>query len=254
MVALQCVSRLISPPNQMSWFQLDPKSIAERTQYGGAAKKIPSLQASLLRGTVGFTAVSVAGFAPWAVTGRWLRQCIGEAGLYAVCAFAFIVLSGLLLHQLIMGLGSLGRFYKVFGISFAAYSVAWIVGWMSVGGHWGSITGLLAGTAVMGWMLARAFDATRQTLIVIAVLFVLNSLGYFLGGVVVETIMALKQVSLFGSVVPKPVQMTSAKLLWGVFYGLGFGAGLGLAFHICQTEARALLASSVAPRIRGEGK
>jgi hypothetical protein len=33
-----------------------------------------------------------------------------------------------------------------------------------------------------------------------------------------------------------------AKLSWGLFYGLGLGAGLGLAFHVCQRRARALLA------------
>jgi hypothetical protein len=30
-------------------------------------------------------------------------------------------------------------------------------------------------------------------------------------------------------------------LLWGVFYGLGLGAGLGYAFHACQQRARELL-------------
>ena len=32
-----------------------------------------------------------------------------------------------------------------------------------------------------------------------------------------------------------------AKLQWGVCYGLGFGAGLGIAFYLCQDRARTLL-------------
>jgi hypothetical protein len=36
-----------------------------------------------------------------------------------VCAIVFIVLSGLLLHRLIIGPGSLGRFYKLFSAAFA---------------------------------------------------------------------------------------------------------------------------------------
>ena len=35
-----------------------------------------------------------------------------------------------------------------------------------------------------------------------------------------------------------------AKMQWGVCYGLGLGAGLGRAFHLCQREARSLLSSS----------
>jgi hypothetical protein len=227
----------------MSWLQLDPESIAGRARTGGTQTGIPSLAASLLRGIIGFTLVSVAGFAPWAIGGRWFHRTIGEAGLYATCALVFIGLSGPLLHRLIIGPGSLARFYKLFAIVFAVYSVAWIVGWMSLRGHVGSVTGLLAGTAVMGWMLTRAFDANGASVMmkVIAALFVLNSLGYFIGGWVEGNVAAWKEFSLFGVVLGKPARMTLAMLLWGVCYGAGFGAGLGLAFHLCQTGARALL-------------
>ena len=104
--------------------------------------------------------------------------------------------------------------------------------------------GLFAGTAVMGWMLARAFDATSATVKIIAALFVLNSLGYFIGGWVEGNVAALKNLSFFGMTLTKSNRMRLAMLLWGVCYGIGFGAGLGLAFHYCQAGARALLASS----------
>ena len=209
----------------MSWFQLDPQSIADRARLAGATA--PTLLASIVRGAIGFTLVSVAGFVPWAVFGLRLRKQIGEAGLYAVCALIFIGLSAPLLHRLIIGPGSLPRFSKVFGISFAAYSVAWILGWMALRGHPGSLLGLFAGTAVMGWMLAMAFDAQGSLVSIIAALFVLNSLGYFVGGVFEGKL--ISQLPLL------------AKLQWGVCYGLGFGAGLGLAFYLCQDRARALL-------------
>ncbi len=215
----------------MSWFQLDPQSLADRTRASGAT--IPPLGASLVRGMVGFTVVSVAGFVPWAVFGRWFSQRIGEAGLYAVCALVFIGLSGPLLHRLILGSGSLSRFYKLFSAAFAAYSVAWIAGWMSLRGHPGSLVGLLAGTAVMGTILATAFEARRELPRVIGALFVLNSLGYFIGG---EFEAALIH-----------HQALAAKLMWGVCYGLGLGAGLGLAFYLCQSRARELLRGESAP-------
>lgn len=210
----------------MSWFQLDPQSLATRARVAG--KPIPTLGASLVRGMVGFTIVSLAGFLPWAGFGRLIHRQIGEAGLYIVCALVFIGLSAPMLHRLILGRDSLSRFYKLFGLSFAAYSVAWIVGWMTLGGHPGSVAGLFAGTAVMGWMLATAFEARDSLVKVIAALFVLNSAGYFIGGVVESALIRQNPLA--------------AKLLWGVCYGLGLGAGLGLAFHLCQSRARALLA------------
>jgi len=224
----------------MSWFQLDPSALASRARGNS---DVPSLGASLLRGVIGFTIVSIAGFAPWAISGRWFYRRIGEGGLYALCAIIFIGLSGLLLHRLIIGAGSLGRFYKLFSLSFAAYSIAWIIGWMSIRGHAGSIAGLFAGTALMGWMLARAFDAERSVVQVVAALFLLNSIGYFIGGWIEGSVISMSQFSVFGIVLEKRSQAMLAMLLWGVSYGIGFGAGLGLAFYLCQARARALIAT-----------
>jgi hypothetical protein len=212
----------------MGWFQLDPESIAGRASAAGSP--IPSPGATIVRGIVGFTVVSVAGFVPWAVLGRWLHQHVGEAGMYAVCALVFILLSGPMMHRLIMGPGSLSRFYKLFTVSFVAYSVAWIVGWMALRGHPGSVAGLLAGTAVMGWMLVSAFDARRETWKVIAALFALNAAGYFVGGVI--------EAALYRE------HRLLAMLLWGASYGMGFGAGLGVAFYLCQSRARAILSGA----------
>ena len=225
----------------MSWFQLDPDSVAERARASGRPTQLPCLGTSVGRGIVGFTTLSVTGFAPWAITGRWLYRNIGEGGLYLVCALVFLVLSGPLLHRLILGPGSLVRFYKLFGLIFAAYSILWIAGWMTLRGHLGSLTGLLAGTTAMGWMLACAFDARHKTLKVIAALFVLNSIGYFAGGWVEGAVIEIKQLSLSGTVLAKPAQAMLAKLLWGACYGLGFGAGLGFAFHFCQEKTREAL-------------
>ncbi len=212
----------------MAWFQLDPQSLAERVRAAGSP--VPALAHSFIRGALGFTVVSVAGFVPWAVFGRTLNRLVGEAGLYAFCALVFLGLTGPSLHRLIMGPGSLGRFNRLFGAAFAAYSVAWIAGWMAlakVNGHLASIVGLLAGTALMGTMLCAAFDAREVRLRVVLALFGLNALGYFVGGEI--TALLLRH------------HRPTAMLAWGVGYGLGLGAGLGVAFHLCQARARALL-------------
>lgn len=212
----------------MSWFQLDPQSIADRARAAGATA--PSLGASLIRGTLGFTVISVAGFVPWAVFGRWFHMHGGETVMYAACAAVFMLLAAPLLHRLIIGPGSMARYNKLFSLSFTAYSVAWVIGWMTLRGHPGSIVGLLAGTVIMGCMLAAAFDAWHAVIRVILALFILNTVGYFVGGVSEAALMK--------------VHKTTAMLSWGVFYGLGLGAGLGLAFHFCQERARALLTSA----------
>src|SRR6266699_1533787 len=115
-------------------FGLDPQSIVERAKAPGQTPRVPTLGQSALRGMIGFTLVSLGGFAPWVLAGRWFYRNIGEAGLYAVCALVFIGLSGLLLHPLIIGPGSLVRFYKIFSLAFAAYAVSWTVGFIAVRG------------------------------------------------------------------------------------------------------------------------
>ena len=79
----------------------------------------------------------------------------------------------------------------------------------------------------MGAILAFAFDAQRSVVKVIAALFVLNAPGYFAGGWF-EGRLAIHH-------------RLAAMMLWGVCYGIGFGAGLGVAFRICQARARAAL-------------
>ena len=94
-------------------------------------------------------------------------------------------------------------------------------------GDAGSIAGLLGGTAVMGAILAFAFDAPRAMGKSIAVLFFLNTLGYYAGGWF-EGKLAIDH-------------RLAGMLLWGICYGIGLGAGLGVAFHLCQERARAAL-------------
>ena len=210
----------------MPLFQLDPPSIAQRVQASGQPPRVPTLGASVLRGIIGFTLVSVAGFAPWPILDRWFPW-MGEMGLYVVCTAVFIGLSGPLLHRLIIGPGSLPRFYKVFTLAFVAYVIAWAAFWIWLRSEVGEIAGLLGGTAAMGAILAFAFDARRAVVKIIAALFVLNAAGYRAGGWIEGKLVIDHRLT--------------AILLWGICYGIGFGAGLGMAFHFCQARARAVI-------------
>ncbi|HTI71764.1 MAG TPA: hypothetical protein VMF06_17445 [Candidatus Limnocylindria bacterium] len=225
----------------MSWFGLDPQSIAARFAQAGPSARVPTLVESVVRGVLGFTAVSVAGFVPWAIGGRWLHRSVGEVGMYIACALVFIVLSGLLLHRLIIGPGSLSRFYKLFGIAFTAYSAAWIGIYIPLGGDAGGSYGLLAGTMVMGGLFSLAFGAPSAAAPSIAALFLFNCLGYFGGGWVEGVIGHNTALSIAGHTLSKANRMTLAMLSWGVCYGAGLGLGLSLSFYFCQAPARRLI-------------
>jgi hypothetical protein len=216
----------------MALFQLDPDSIAARVRSSADAAHLPTLGASVLRGIVGFIIVSVAGFAPWPIFERWVHGK-GEIELYIACTAVFIGLSGLCLHRLIIGPGSLSRFYKLFSLAFLAYAFAWVAFWMWLRGNSGVWAGLLAGNVVMGAILAFAFDAQRSAMKIIAALFALNAIGYFAGAWIEGKLISEHRLA--------------AMLFWGACYGAGFGAGLGIAFHICQKRVRTLLGGSHEP-------
>jgi hypothetical protein len=78
----------------------------------------------------------------------------------------------------------------------------------------------------MAWVLTRAFALPGGFWRVAGALFGPTAAGYFLGGVVEGWLMGLAHGS--------RAIATGAMLSWGVFFGLGFGAGLGLALHWCQ--------------------
>ena len=222
-------------------FGLDPQSIADRVKVSGQSPRVPTLGESVLRGMIGFTLVSLGGFAPWVLAGRWFYRNAGEVGLYAVCAIVFIGMSGLLLHRLIIGPGSLVRFYKIFSLAFVAYAIAWTIGWMTLRGVAGSIVGSLAGMAVMGAILSHGFAARGAAWKIIAALFVANAAGYFVGESAHNEVLALKEGNALGLVLERSTRATLSKAVWGLFYGLGFGAGIGLVFHACQAKARKLI-------------
>ena len=213
----------------MALFQLDPASIVARVRASGQTTAAPTLGSSILRGIVGFTIVSVAGFAPWPLIDRFVSHpTVTE--LYLACTAVFIGLSGPCLHRLIIGPGSLSRCYKLFTLAFIAYAIGWITCWEMRPDDLGGLGGLFAGTALMGAILALAFDHPRAMPKAILALFLLNTIGYYAG----QKLEGMLGVG----------HRHAAQFLWGACYGIGFGAGLGAAFYFCQERVRSLLRHS----------
>ena len=189
----------------------------------------------MLRGSLGLAVVSVAAFSVWAFGGKWLETRLGEPGLYSACAIVFLCGAGLLLHQLVPGGGSFLRFYLVFVPAFFAYTVVWCAAWFCLrfgSGEWlGSLLGTLAFTATAGWRFRNYNGFLNAT----AVLFIFHSAGYFAGGQAMRSIMSPHGSALLAGLTRQHILLV-AKLSWGLLYGLGFGAGIGYAFHKFQLE------------------
>lgn len=178
----------------------------------------PSLARSIVTGGVGFGLVSLAVFATVAYGERWMYNTLGLLGAYLTWTVLFILLSGAVFGSLVVVRWPLPRFYLLFGLAFFAYAANWMFAYFIVGGTAGELVGSLAGSVLMAVVLAAGFESLRSTIKLSALLFVTNAVGYFAGS------------ALNNSLGGRP-----GMLLWGVAYGLFFGAGIGAALHLIQT-------------------
>jgi hypothetical protein len=190
-----------------------------------------SVNRAIVQGAIRFAVVSVAAFLVWALGGRWFYARGGEAGLYAAVALVFIALSALLLHPLLERRGSLRRFYTLFVPAFVAYAAVWCAFWFAFRFGWGEWLGSLGGSVVFCAVVGAALRNLRPLLAASAVLFVTHSAGYFAGGWAMHELTGAAR---FGSGSSGAAVALLAKLVWGLLYGLGFGAGLGYAFFAFQ--------------------
>ena len=182
---------------------------------------VPSLAKSIATGAIGFGLVSLCVFATVAFAERWMYQTLGLVGAYLAWTVLFILLSGAVFGSLVVARWRLPRFYFLFGLAFFTYAAGWVVAYFTLRNTAGEWLGSLAGAVLMAVVFAAGFGRLSSAGKLSAVLFVSNSLGYFLGS-------ALNN-SLGGR---------SGMLLWGVAYGLFFGAGIGAALHLVQQEQR----------------
>jgi hypothetical protein len=176
---------------------------------------------SILVGGAGFCLASLAVFATVAFAERWMYQRLGLAGAYSTWTVLFILLGGAALLPLLTEPGRWLRFYLLFGAAFLFYAVGWTGAYFTLRGKAGEWAASLAGSILMGLVFAFGFGALRAAVKLIAVLFVGNSAGYFLGD-------ALNR-ALGGRV---------GMLLWGAAYGLFLGSALGATLYFAQASRR----------------
>lgn len=181
---------------------------------------VPSLPRSIVTGAIGFCVVSLCVFATVAFGEGWLYRNLGVLGSYLVWTVLFVVLSGAVFGSLVRGRWRLPRFYLLWTIAFFAYAATWTVAYFTLRRTTGELVGALVGSILMGVVLAAGFRAFASLIKIAAVLFVANALGYFLGAAIFTSLLN-----------------ETGMLLFGVVYGLFFGAGIGAALHFAQRGA-----------------
>jgi hypothetical protein len=189
-----------------------------------------SLGRWIFKGAAGFTLVSLSGYSVWAFGGRTLHQFGGDAALYTACAVVFLGLAGLLMSPLIAGPDKIRTFYKTFSPAFLAYAAAWCATWFLMKSRGGEWVASLAGSMVFAAVLGKMLGSTKSFLWVAAFVFATHSAGYFVGAIVYEN-----KKELFSFFDRRGIAL-AGMLSWGLFHGLGFGAGIGAAYYKFQQD------------------
>lgn len=180
-------------------------------------RSVPSLTRSVVTGAIGFCLVSLVVFATVAFGERWMYRTLSVGGAYVVWTVLFILLGGAVLGSLVVGRWRLPKFYLLYGLAFFMYAIGWVAAYFMLRGSAGEWVGSLAGSILMAVVFAAGFKTIRSTLTFALLLFVANSIGYFLGSALNDAIGG-----------------QGGMLLWGVAYGLFLGAGIGAVLHYSQ--------------------
>lgn len=180
-------------------------------------QSVPSLKRSIAVGAIGFAVVSLCVFATAGFGEHWMYQTFGKLGAYLVWTVMFILLGGVVFGSIVVVRWRPPKFYLLFALAFFAYAAAWIVGYFILHGTLGEVFGSLAGSILMALVFAVAFGSLKSTAKLAAVIFVLNALGYFIGAAILYSLL-----NAYGF------------LMFGLVYGVFFGAGIGAALHLVQ--------------------
>jgi hypothetical protein len=148
---------------------------------------------------------------------RWMYRNLTVLGAYLAWTVLFILLGGAVLGSIVAGRWRLPKFYLLYGLAFFVYAVGWVAAYFALRGTAGEWIGSLAGSILMALVFAAGFNKVNATPKFSLILFLANSLGYFLG-----------------SALNNSVGAPTGMLLWGVAYGLFLGAGIGAVLHFSQ--------------------
>ena len=162
---------------------------------------------------------SLCVFGTVAIAQDWMYSYLGVTAAYIVWIVLFIVLGGIALSSLVVDTRRRSRFYVMFGVAFFVYGISWMAAYFTFKNAVGEWLGSFVGSVCMALVFAAWFGVPRSAPLFGALLFVANSIGYFLGSL------------LFYS-----FSHDVGLLVWGPFYGFFLGAGLGTVLYLAQPQ------------------
>jgi hypothetical protein len=195
-----------------------PEQIAPADAASRGVVEESSLKHSIVVGGIGFCLASLLVFATVAYGEGWMYSHLGLAGAYVTWTLLFILLGGAAFLPLLNSGGRWLRFYLLFGAAFLFYAIGWVGAYFTLRGKLGEWAGSFAGSILMGLVFALGFGALRNAAKFIAVLFVANTLGYFLGDALNNWLGG-----------------RAGMLSWGAAFGLFLGSGIGATLYWAQT-------------------
>ena len=181
------------------------------------SRTVPSLASSIATGAIGFAVVSFCVFATVAYAERWMYRTLTELGAYLAWTVLFILFGGAVFGSLVVIRWRLPPFYLLFALAFFVYAAGWMIAYFTLHGTAGEVVGSVVGSVLMALVFAIGFGALRSTIKLSVVLFISNFLGYFLGAAILNSL-----------------RSPTGMLLFGVVYGLFFGAGIGAVLQMVQ--------------------
>jgi hypothetical protein len=186
---------------------------------------------AIFNGAWRFAVVSVLAFGFWAMDPAILPKRYREIGVFAGCLIFFCVFAEIFLVKLAHEPNARKKFNRSFVPAFIVYALAWSGCWFALKFGLGEWLGSALGCAAFAFILGRRLGAREGYPKAIVFLIVTHAAGYFVGG---KMFLMARHPPEFMAAWPKEDVWTTAKLLWGLCYGLGFGAGMGYAFEIFQ--------------------
>lgn len=202
----------------MSQFRPIAPDSSTGIRQSGVALTPLSLKRFIVTGSIGFSIASLCVFAT-VIWQSWMYRHLGVSAAFLVWIVLFILLGGRALSPLVVDTRRRSRFYVVFGVAFFAYGISWMAAYFTFKNAVGEWLGSFVGSVCMALVFAAWFGVLRSAPLFAALLFVANSIAYFLGSL------------LFYS-----FSHDVGLLVWGPFYGLCLGAGLGGVLYIAQCE------------------
>lgn len=105
-----------------------------------------------------------------------------------------------------------------------------------MGFGWGEVLGALAGSLVFVGVFGRGKNGWKPWIAASLFFFLVHLSTYWVGGQIAYRLMGSAGTEMLPGI-SSSSRAIIAKLVWGLFYGVGFGAGLGNAFHVYRRKS-----------------